>query len=112
MFPDKIPHKIGYPERRSTRNDQFFHKRDRSGLINILHMLQQMPYNLINGHFTQGKPWVTDTEASAHLIGVIEEKMNQSCALFEITFSYQAWSESAQYMFKPGSGQTAHTVDF
>lgn len=74
-------------------------------------MLQQMPYNLINGHFTQGKPWVTDTEASAHLIGVIEEKMNQSCALFEITFSYQAWSESAQYMFKPGSGQTAHTVD-
>ncbi|MCV5179556.1 hypothetical protein OFC21_29450, partial [Escherichia coli] len=85
---------------------------DRSGLINILHMLQQMPYNLINGHFTQGKPWVTDTEASAHLIGVIEEKMNQSCALFEITFSYQAWSQSAQYMFKPGSGQTAHTVDF
>ena len=27
--------------------------------------------------------------------------MNQSCALFEIAFSYQARSQSAQYMFKP-----------
>ncbi|CZY17154.1 Uncharacterised protein [Enterobacter hormaechei] len=103
MFPDKIPHKIGCPERRSTRNDQLFHQRDRSGLINILHMLQQMPYNLINTRFTQGKPWITDPEASAHLIGMIEEKMNQPCALFEIAFSNQARSQSAQYMFEPGS---------
>ncbi len=89
MFPDKIPHKIGYPERRSASNNQLFHLRDCSGLINILHMLQQMPYNLINASFTQGKPCVTDPEASADLIRVIEEKLNQPSTLFEITFLNQ-----------------------
>ena len=112
MFPDEIPHKIGYPERRSARNDQRFHPRYCSGLINILYMLKQMPYNLINARFTQGKPYVTDPEASADLISVIEEKLNQPCTLFEIAFSYQARSQSAQYMFEPGSGQTAHAVNF
>nr|WP_255322593.1 hypothetical protein [Enterobacter cloacae complex sp.] len=64
-------------------------------------MLQQVPYNLINTSFTQRKPWVTGSEASADLIRVIEEKLNKPCTLFEIMFSYQARSQPAQNMFEP-----------
>ena len=112
MFPDKIPHKIGYPERRSARNEQRFHSRDCSGLINLLHMLQQIAYNLVDARFSQGKPCVTPPEASVDLIRVIEEKLNQPCTLFEITFLNQSRCKPAQYMLEPGTGQTTHTVNF